>query len=241
MKHLFTFLFFCFTLYTSSAQVGIGTSTPDPAAALDITATDKGLLIPRVTRANRPGSAGMVAPTPGLMIYQTDSDPGFYVYDGTSWDKMVKKSDQPGATFFQGIRKMPADFNTYPLSGRLVSFTPITYDTLAISPDILINAAQSQVTLTKAGTYLIKYQVNPISATNPYFSAAIRVNFKAIWGTWNSDYTSNSPKLSGELIAKVEANSTVDVVLNNGSSTINVIQFQRNNSLGASLTIIRLN
>lgn len=107
---IFTILVAFFYSTSVFAQLGIGTSMPDPSAALDVTATDKGLLIPRVAMADRPGSTGKAAPTAGLMIYQTDNDPGFYVYDGTNWDKMIKKSDQPGATFFQGIRKMPADF-----------------------------------------------------------------------------------------------------------------------------------
>ena len=35
------------------AQVGVGTTTPDAKSALDIRATDKGLLIPRLTAAQR--------------------------------------------------------------------------------------------------------------------------------------------------------------------------------------------
>ena len=39
---------------TARAQgVGIGTSTPDARAALDIRASDKGLLIPRLTAGQR--------------------------------------------------------------------------------------------------------------------------------------------------------------------------------------------
>jgi hypothetical protein len=34
---------------TTFAQVGIGTTTPHASAALDLTASDKGLLLPRVT------------------------------------------------------------------------------------------------------------------------------------------------------------------------------------------------
>jgi len=35
------------------AQVGIGTSTPDDSAALHVFATDQGILIPRLTLAQR--------------------------------------------------------------------------------------------------------------------------------------------------------------------------------------------
>ena len=71
-------------LFSQAQSVGIGTTTPDPSAALDVSATNKGLLIPRVTFSNRPAS-----PVAGLMIYQTDNTPGFYTYDGTAWNRML--------------------------------------------------------------------------------------------------------------------------------------------------------
>ncbi|RQO32490.1 hypothetical protein DBR32_02495 [Taibaiella sp. KBW10] len=85
MKKLITtslLLSSAFLLHTNeaTAQVGVGTTTPHASAMMDITATGKGLLIPRMTQANRPGS-----PTTGLLIYQTDNTPGFYVYNGTAW------------------------------------------------------------------------------------------------------------------------------------------------------------
>lgn len=65
-----------------SAQVGIGTTTPDASAMLDITSTDSGILIPRMTQAQRDAIA---TPATGLLIYQTDNSPGFYYYNGTIW------------------------------------------------------------------------------------------------------------------------------------------------------------
>jgi hypothetical protein len=71
------------------AQVGIGTTTPDASAALEITSNNKGLLIPRMQSGER---LGIVSPAPGLLVYQTDapvsgaaagSQPGFYYNTGT--------------------------------------------------------------------------------------------------------------------------------------------------------------
>lgn len=73
---LFIFSSTCFV----KAQIGIGTTTPHASAQLEIVSTNKGLLIPRVALASRPA-----APATGLMIYQTDSTPGFYYYNGTAW------------------------------------------------------------------------------------------------------------------------------------------------------------
>ncbi|MES2773237.1 MAG: tail fiber domain-containing protein [Bacteroidota bacterium] len=66
--------------YTQS--VGIGTATPDVSAVLDLTATNKGLLIPRMTAQQK----GLI-PTPkaGLLVYQVDGVSGLYLYNGSNW------------------------------------------------------------------------------------------------------------------------------------------------------------
>ncbi|MEM6261626.1 MAG: hypothetical protein AAGI38_03890 [Bacteroidota bacterium] len=67
-----------------AAQVGINAnnSSPDPSAMLDINSTDKGMLAPRMSMAQRDAIA---APATGLLIYQTDETEGFYYFDGVSW------------------------------------------------------------------------------------------------------------------------------------------------------------
>ncbi len=62
-------------------NVGIGTATPDASAALDLQAADKGLLVPRLTQAQRLAIAG---PAAALLVYQTDgAQPGFWFNAGT--------------------------------------------------------------------------------------------------------------------------------------------------------------
>ena len=56
-------------LAAQAQNVGIGTAAPDAAAALDIRATDRGLLVPRLTAGQR---TGIAAPPQGLLVYQTD-------------------------------------------------------------------------------------------------------------------------------------------------------------------------
>jgi hypothetical protein len=62
------------------AQVGIGTNTPNASAAVEIAATDKGLLIPQMTAAQR---TAITSPATGLLVIQTDADKGFYYNAGT--------------------------------------------------------------------------------------------------------------------------------------------------------------
>jgi hypothetical protein len=67
--------------FNLSAQTGIGTNAPNASAKLEIAATDKGLLIPRLTSTQK---GNIATPANGLLIYQTDGVPGFYVNTGTS-------------------------------------------------------------------------------------------------------------------------------------------------------------
>ena len=63
------------------AQTGIGTTTPNASAKLEVAATDKGFLVPRMTAAQR---TAIPSPANGLLVYQTDDVSGFYVNSGTS-------------------------------------------------------------------------------------------------------------------------------------------------------------
>jgi sugar lactone lactonase YvrE len=63
-------------------SVGVGTTTPDASAAFEVKATDKGLLPPRLTAAQR---AAILNPASGLLVYQTDGTPGYYYFSGTQW------------------------------------------------------------------------------------------------------------------------------------------------------------
>ena len=63
------------------AQVGIGTTSPDASSALDVIATNKGFLMPRLTTAQR---TAISSPATGLQVYDTDTDT-FWYYNGATW------------------------------------------------------------------------------------------------------------------------------------------------------------
>ena len=85
MKKVTLLLFMLSFTWFSFAQVGLNTITPDASSALDIESTTGGILIPRLSEFQRDAIA---LPATGLMIYQTDKNPGFYFYSGTSWTKI---------------------------------------------------------------------------------------------------------------------------------------------------------
>ncbi|WP_411766857.1 hypothetical protein [Winogradskyella sp. A3E31] len=78
----------CITLFISTlniyAQVGIGTTTPDNSAILDISSSTQGLLTPRMTTIER---LAVSNPANGLLVYDIDES-AFYFYSSSSWAKL---------------------------------------------------------------------------------------------------------------------------------------------------------
>jgi hypothetical protein len=79
---LMTFLLINLPVYAQDDNVGIGTDAPDASALLEMASTSGGLLIPRMTEAQRDAIA---SPATGLLIWQTSGSAGFYYYDGSKW------------------------------------------------------------------------------------------------------------------------------------------------------------
>ncbi len=68
--------------YNTIGKVGIGTNAPNSTAILDLSSTTQGILVPRMTAAQK---AAISSPANGLLIFQTDVPSDFYYYNGSSW------------------------------------------------------------------------------------------------------------------------------------------------------------
>lgn len=73
-------------IFDNGTSVGIGTVSPNSSAILDLSATTKGFLPPRMTESQR---LAISTPTIGLMVYQTDEPDGVYVYKAAGWIQMI--------------------------------------------------------------------------------------------------------------------------------------------------------
>lgn len=67
----------------------------DSSAMLDISSTAKGVLVPRMTDAQK---QAISSPATGLMIYQTDGTAGYYYWDGGAWTKLSTGSGSGWST-----------------------------------------------------------------------------------------------------------------------------------------------
>lgn len=77
-------------------NVGIGTTTPNNSAILDLTSNDRGILIPRMTTAQR---LAISLPATGLLVYDSSLNQ-FWYYNGTLW---VQAIGPVGPTGPQGV------------------------------------------------------------------------------------------------------------------------------------------
>ncbi len=91
----YIFLLALFVMGGITAQVGVGTTTPDPSAALDIDVNNAGLLIPRLTTEQR---NAIQNPADGLLIVNTTLEAFQYHYDGT-WFTLSSSQDCGFANF----------------------------------------------------------------------------------------------------------------------------------------------
>lgn len=88
MKKLLLLAIFFGSVSTLLAQnVGINATgaAPNGSAMLDVSSTNSGMLIPRMTQAQR---NAIGAPATSLLIYQTNANPGFYYWDGAQWVRL---------------------------------------------------------------------------------------------------------------------------------------------------------
>ena len=85
-------------LSLTAQNVGIGTNTPDASAKLEIADANRGLLIPRVALTATNNGTTPIATTgasTSLLVYNTATagtapnnvTPGFYYWNGTSWER----------------------------------------------------------------------------------------------------------------------------------------------------------
>lgn len=75
--------------FSQTVSISKNAIAADTTALLDISSTEKGLLIPRMTAQQKNVIAN---PANGLLIFQTDGEPGFYYFNGNGWFLLVNNA-----------------------------------------------------------------------------------------------------------------------------------------------------
>jgi hypothetical protein len=115
MKTWLTLCALLLTLNIFAQNIGINVdgSTPDASAILDVKATNRGVLFPRLTTVQRDLIA---SPAVGLIVYNLDID-CFDFYDGISWQSLCSENSTANSDCPDGM----IDFGTFSIEDTVRS------------------------------------------------------------------------------------------------------------------------
>ncbi len=145
------------------AQVAVSTdgSSADASAMLDVKSTSKGVLITRMTQAQR---NAISSPATGLMIFQTDNTPGFYYYSGSGWTELGADADLSDYALQNNVLELDNASSYTPTA----NYHPATKLYVDNSVPSLTNYALKTDVLTKTNTTGFTPSANYHPATKLY-------------------------------------------------------------------------
>lgn len=212
VQFILMFLFLLSSIMAKS-QVGIGTTTPNASSELDVYATDKGFLLPRLTTAQRDAIA---APSAGLIIY--NSTTLHFNYFDTVWNEMLSTLVTPdkGGTGIVNNNASTLTLNgAFPIRLTTVADTKVTLPKTGVlygTENGSVSSSQILNTLSdETGTGNLVFSGAPVFSGVPLApTAAIGTNTTQLASTAfvmaNSDrYNSVTDDLS------ITTNATTDV------------------------------
>lgn len=206
-----------FSLQAASQNIAFGTNTPHPSAMLDISSTTRGLLIPRMTAAERTAIAN---PAKGLLIFDSTAN-DLRFFSGSNWLEMQYNSNTRFGFDLQQNLTISSAYNIQFINNY-------NLDEAAV---VLTNA--TTITILKPGLYrfgIIGFRHNetaPVAtATSATFSLSVTVNGKqyrviptdgqkGAAGTWN--YV-NATTFLFDLFVPANSTITMNAVSSNGNS-----------------------
>jgi hypothetical protein len=175
MKTFFIFLLITALSITSlQGQVGFNNPNPHPNSLLDLTATDKGLLIPRLTTVQRDALTLVLNPAAeSLLVYDTNLK-GFYFFQGGSWYSL---SGWVKAIGSNNVSLVGNANITGTMSVGAVSSSSITNSGTISSNNISNSGTISSANISNSGTISSANISNSgtISSTNLNVSGAVEI------------------------------------------------------------------
>ncbi len=187
MKKLFVVFVILFQLSIVYAQnVGIGTTIPSASSLLELKASNKGVLVPRMTTAEKNAIA---SPAVGLLIFQTDSIPGFYYYDAVAWQRISPGVDAANLTLSNLVSPTAVNVDLVPQNDAASSIgsSSLSWNELYLAGDMYLKN-QRFLSVKGSNSYVGPSAGNP-SVTGSYNTAtgtsALATNISGNWNTAN--------------------------------------------------------
>ncbi len=180
-------VFFLLISYGALSQTGIGTTTPNASAKLEVFATDKGFLPPRVALTATNSASPISNPANGLMVFNTASAgaspfnvvPGYYYWDGVG-GRWVSLSTTVGNVQNQAIYRSTANTNT----GSAVTSWSSRFNNIAAGD---LNLSSGTTFALSNGIYKIQWGL-PFQQANTYNAMSLQEFSNGAWNSFNGDY-----------------------------------------------------
>ena len=244
-----------------AAQTGIGTTTPHASAKLDVSATNKGFLPPRVTLTSNTDAITIPSPAEGLLVYNLGSvglQAGYYYWNNANWatiatatsagngvtaSDMVKIYDgignaatinTSGVTFsVTSSGKYLFDFSTSATCGNCIVTLNFQVRDGSNSNTVIGSDMQTSYSNNVHAEYNGKVEVNLLAGRS--YNVLVTASSG---GIYNSDYTrvymkqvSGNLPVTGQSVDYIQASLSANQAL----SAVGNINF--NTSSGAGITI----
>jgi hypothetical protein len=242
MTKLLIILLLSFTFNLLNAQTGIGTTTPNASAKLEVYSTDKGFLPPRVTLTATNAASPITNPANGLMVFNTVTAgsspfqvvPGYYYWDAVGL-KWVSLSTTVGNVQNQAVYRSSSNTN----GNSVVSTWNRRFN----------NIADGDLTVTSNTTFALSNGIYKIEWALPYQQGStynLMVLQENISNSWSSFLGDNGYAAVGNGGANDWGGGTfaADVVdCSSSTRTFRLYNLDGSRSLyyGANLIITKLN
>ncbi|QBA20519.1 hypothetical protein EU348_04715 [Chryseobacterium indologenes] len=228
-------------------NVGVGTNAPDNSALLDLTATNRGFLLPRVSLTSMTDGTTVPSPAKGLMVYNSNTaltpyGEGLYVNSGTSgapsWDKLSpQKSDFILSAVVFAAASAPVD---QAATGNPPAPAVIDNINIGLSTTVTVPPNSTAKILM---TYNVPMGTYPAGATSGNTNVAgyfgIRFLKDGVEAPEGSRKYAIPYANSGSHMMSVTGNFT-ETVVNNGSSPLNIV-YTLNGYMENTETAVRFN
>ena len=192
---LFTFVLSAVIFTTTTAQnaaINADGATPDNSAMLDVKSTTKGILIPRMTAAQR---NAISSPATGLMVYQTDGVTGFYYNSGTTtapvWQLVGGTGTTPPALIINS--------SASPITTDFSSFT--TAKTFIIDRNGTTAAFTNNITLPASSNFVDGEIITVLVSNHSVGAMTLNLRMDGVTSLNNYSGTPGAINVSGSNVA----------------------------------------
>lgn len=226
------------------AQVGVGTRTPNPDAMLEVSATNKGLLLPRIALTSSTAASPLSAHVVGMTVFNTanvaDVSLGYYYNDGSKWIKLSTGVGAIDATpTANGLIRLTGDLTG---TAALPSVANLAINTAKLADDAVTSAKILNANVTEAklaDSAVTTSKILDANVTIPKISATGTAdattflrgdgvwteNASVLKGTVNTDgaasmFTISNTKILPTSIVTVSYQNTANEIINHAITSI---------------------